>query len=338
MANLTLKQASDIVRANIGELDSQKIEKGLLDLYITLAQRKVQQDLLPLLGMKQFTKEALLSANYMEASFDLPSDIMSTPDAIVKVQASSTTVFANATTQNGAANGNIKLTSKLPGTLGNGMICLIADAPVGVTPISIVWAYTTNIDFNVYIDGGVTTANQLVAALNADVTFSKYFTASLAQTLGTGTVGEETLTLSGGTGTPFYSAKEITIEGYVDEPNNTYLAPAVTVPKYVLKGNTAGTRKLDFLPTTINYAKVFYKYNLVDPSDSVSLSIPTEYEELVIDKATAKCFEKLEKNAESQAKQVEYANKVKEYENNYVTNRNAIVAEKTRLQTNDTSN
>lgn len=335
MANKTLLQAKSYIRAKLGELDSQKVETGILEADINFAQIKTQNDLMSLLGMKYFTKEALVSANIMDASFVLPTDILSTPDALIKVMGSSTTIFASATSTTETEHAKITLTSKLPGILGNGMICALLDETSQYPKGTIRWAYTTNIDFNVHI-GTDTTANILVGWLNADPLFSKYFTASLAQALGTGIVGDETLILANGAGTPFYDSREMTIEEYATISNNTYLAPSATAPQFVRKGDVLGVSKLDFLPTTINYAKLYYKYRVAPlTTDASLLTIPEEFEELVLHKAMQMTYATLKANEESKAKQVEYANLVKEYENSYITSLQARAGEKTRMQSND---
>lgn len=332
--SLTRLQTLDYVRASIGELDFNKLKPLLVNQLINTEQRAVQKDLMPLIGMKNFIKEA----NYSSHIFAQPSDLMAIPNSIINLRYSfGTRAYKEATS--GATNGNIKLTAKHPGTQANGYICLISVPIVEPSAIQIVWAYTTTVDFNAYVKS-TTTATQLIEAMNADPLFSNYFTASLADgNSGAGIVGEETLILANGTGADWKNANEVSLEEFIRISNNTYLMPTVTQPVYARKGNSDSDRIIHVLPepTTISAdTNLQYYYTCPDlTADTDTLSIPVDYEDLLLTKLEQKCYELLAKQAENEIKKVEYATKVKEYESKYVNFLGSLETEKTRIKTND---
>ena len=332
MANLTRKNVSDIVRAKIGELDSQKIEQGVLNLDINLAQRKVQQDLMAILGMKTFTKEAVMYG----ATPNIPTDLLTANDSIIKIKAGiGVTGIGTLTLSALTANECIFVVRALKaGSIWNYSLSF-TDEQV-TTTVSLTG---TNINVAFDVSANTVTSTAIVTALNASSLVNSDFIFSTS----TGaakpvTTGSVTMTL-GANPTTYYPCREMTIEEYVTISDNTYLAPSTTAPQFVRRGDTSANQTIEFLPSTINYSVIYYRYKLADlTADGSYLTIPTEYEELVIEKVMGKCYEILKANAESQAKQVEYANKVKEYENNYISSRNAITGEKTRLESSDVNN
>jgi len=333
MANLTLKQVSDIVRAKVGELDSQKIQKGLLDLDINFAQRRVQQDLMALMGMKTFTKEAVMYG----ATPAIPTDLIMTNDSIIKIKAGIGVKASGALTGTTDPNPySITMTALKAGSLWNYTLAIVDDEQVLVPTVSL--SGTT-----IYVTYGMSatpaTCTQIVSALNLSTLVNSDFI--FATTTGSITIiTQDSVTLTTGANpTTYYPCREMTIEEYVDLPDNTFLIPVATAPQFVRRGNTSAVQTIEFLPSTINYSIIYYRYKLADlTSDASTLSVPTEYEEMVIDKTMAKVYEKLQMNELSQAKQIEYASKVKEYEQSYITSRNMLLGEKSRLQSNDNNN
>lgn len=337
MSSLTRLQVRDYVRAKLGELDSQKIETGILNADINFAQRKVQADLIPLVGMKLFTKEAeLIGSTPAE-----PSDLLPQPDSIIKIQSG----VANGTRAKYTVNYtvptvSIVYTAKDFGTAGNS-IRLQLDANT-VTGVVVSVAYTTFYTITVDFEIGVSTCQNIIDAINNHTLAKTLVVATTTSPTETPSprVGTNVL-LSGGTdGSPtLYPCREMTIEEYIEIPNNTYLAPSTTAPQFVRRGDASGNKTIEFLPNTINYSKIFYRYSIADlSSDASTLTIPIDYQELVLMKVIQMSYETLKANAESQAKQLEYANKVKEFETSYIAGRNSILAEKTRLQSNDQTN
>ena len=333
MANLTLKQVSDIVRAKVGELDSQKIEKGILDLDINLAQRRVQQDLMALMGMKTFTKEAVMYG----ATPAIPTDLIMTNDSIIKIKAG-IGVKASGSVTGKTVNDDysVTMTALKAGSLWNYSLAFYDDSQVSPPTVSL---NGTEVQLTWNMSGTAKTCTQLVTALNASSLVNTNFIFST--TTGSITiVAQDSVNLTNGANpTTYYPCREMTIEEYVEIPNNTYLAPSATAPQFVRRGDTSGSQTIEFLPSTINYSIIYYRYKLADlTSDSSTLSVPTEYEEMVIDKVMSKIYEMLRMNELSQAKQIEYANKVKEYEQSYINSRNAILGEKNRLESSDVNN
>lgn len=332
MANLTRKNVSDIVRAKIGELDYQKLVQGIVDLDISLAQRKVQKDLMPILGMKTFTKEAVMYG-YNPA---VPTDLMMTNDSIIRIKAGIGVKGSATLTLSPLVADECKftITALKAGSLWNYTLSLVDEQ---VTTAVSLTGTTISVAFDV--SANTVTSTAIVNALNASTLVNSDFIFSTT-TGNTKPVTTGSVTISNGANpTNYYNCREMTIEEYTDIPNNTYLAPSATAPQFVRRGDTTAIQHIEFIPNTINYSIIYYRYNIADlTTDSSTLSIPTEYEELVIQNTISRCYETLKANAESQAKQLEYAQKIKEYEQSYLDSRNAITMEKTRLQSSDTTN
>jgi hypothetical protein len=331
--SLTLKQVSDIVRAKVGELDSQKIEKGILDLDINFAQRRVQQDLMALMGMKTFTKEAVMYG----ATPAIPTDLIMTNDSIIKIKAGIGVKASGALTGGTAETAySISITALKAGSIWNYTLALVDDEQVSTPTVSL----SGTIIYVTYgMSGSPATCTAIVSALNNSTLVNSDFI--FATTTGSITIIEQnSITLTTGANpATYYPCREMTIEEYVEIPNNTYLAPSATAPQFVRRGDTSAIQTIEFLPSTINYSVIYYRYKLADlTTDASTLSVPTEYEEMVIDKTMAKVYEKLQMNELSAEKQIEYAKKVKEYEQSYVTSRNMLLGEKQRLQSNDANN
>lgn len=335
---MTRLQISDLVRATLGELDSKKIEQGLLNAYINFGQRKVQLDLNPELGMKTFTKEGVLYGS----TPSIPTDLLMTNDSIIKIKSgigvkASGTLIVDAETPN---EYNITITALNAGSIWNYTLEIRDD---DAKPLDYSLSGTT-ITVKVNITSGLVTTNDIVNMLNnisipAGVTAVEgvydYFTfTTTTANVKPITVGSITLT-TGANPTAYYPSREMTIEEYIDMPYDTYNVPTITTPRFVRRGDTSASQTIQFLPNTINYSVIYYRYKSSDlTTDTSVLTLPSEYEELLIDKIMVKCYEVLKANAESQAKQVEYATKLSEYENSYLKNRNQVISEKNRLNTN----
>lgn len=329
--SLTRLQISDLTRANLGELDSKKIEQGLLNTYINFAQRKVQQDLMSILGMKTFTKEGVLYGS----TPNIPSDLLMINDSIIKIKSgigvkASGTLTVDAETPN---EYKITITALNAGSIWNYGLALVDEQ--ATTSVTLVGT-TFNLAFD--LSAGTITTQDLVTALNASSAFNTYFIASTTTpNVKPVTVGSLTLT-TGTNPTTYYPCEESTIEEFIDKTGDTFSAPTATSPQFIRRGDTSANQIIEFLPNTINYSVIYYKYKLPDlTADSSILSLAGEYEELVIEKLMVKCYEILKASAENQTKQIEYANKIKEYDESYIRNRNAITGEKTRIENTNTN-
>lgn len=331
---MTRTQIKDFTRAKLSELDSQKIVDGVLNQDINLAQREVQSDL-KTLGIMQFTKKAFLAGSVVA----VPSDMLSDPNALIDAKASDTGVRASVTISYANPTANLTLTSREPGvsTIHYG-VNGGTDPTAGTIAVTCTFGTYWTIEVEFVSDD--LTCTQICALLNADPVFSSLMiasttTGSIKPKPSVGSAG----TLSGGSGATFYPCKKLTIEEYNRVASNSYLAPSTTNPAICKMGDTSASQYLYFLPSTVTFATINYRYLVADLSAETStLGLPAEFEDLVLKKLIEKCYISLKMIAESQAQAVEYQKKIQDLNGQYQNSLQAIVQEKTRLQSNDANN
>lgn len=345
MANLTFTQVNDYCRGNLGEYDTQKITPGDILVDANLSQRKVQKDLMPLL-VKYFTKQEA----YEGPITAIPSDLMSTPDAIISVAASTGNLagtYAYVQSTWGSSN-DFLLKSVEPGTIGNGGVLTILDIGDPNAPAlgTVRYEGVTPFDFDVWIDGGTTTLNALIGYLQANPAFNEFMTIEAASgSLGTNTVPSgDSFLLANGIGTGWYPARELTIEEYKRFKQSTttisYKAPSATDPAYCLMGDTSGINRIHFLPNSppasaVRASRITYKYVVADMTATSSLSIPVDYEEVVLFNLMAMLNERLNREQEKMKWEKKYRDevdkKMKDYQDSLMTK----LQEKKRMQSAD---
>ena len=323
---LTRTQIRDYIKAKLSELDSQRVTDLMLNIDINLSIRKVQRDLMGL-GMKYFTKTTPLTG----AAVAIPSDLLSSPNSIIDIKASTGSVRAFKTISYTTPTADLTHTYLEPGTGGNSVTINCDAATFGAAAASTVKVTISNGQF--YFDFGTSlTCTQIAALFNADPIYKQYFycsttTGSATPVPSVGTAG----VLATGAGSGWYPAREISIEDYNRISNNLYLAPSATDPAYVRL-----ERSIHFIPKTITYSLLCYYYQLADLSaDTDTNPLPVEHEELLLMDLLTKTYTTLKQNADSQAKAVEYETKVKELENKYVSMLTISAGDKARLQSND---
>lgn len=330
MTNLTRLQVRDLVKATIGELDYSKLKPLLVNQIINTEQRNVQKDLMPIIGMKSFVKEAV-NSGYI---FEQPTDLMSIPNSIIDLKCSAGTYSTiGFNFPNPVPAYNFVFTSIEPATVLTGWT---VETTAGTTAGVTVNVSTKKITLT--IDAGTTKISDILAVWNTSILYSSLFTISSITdpTTAIDVIGTGTTTITNGTGGGWNMATETSLEDFSRVSDNIYIAPSTTEPVFVRKGNSSAVRLIEILPNTITYSLMQYYYVCPDLSaDTSYLTIPTDYEDLVITKVQEKCYELLLKQTELAGKQVEYATKIKEYQSNYINSLNSIKAEKTRLQSND---
>ncbi len=331
--SLTRTQTRDYVRSKLSELDNKAVTDLMLNADINFSQRKVQKDLLAL-GIKSFIKEAY-NDNYI---FTVPSDLMEIPNSIIDLQCSTATPNSQSTSFTGA-NNDLTFTLREP----NGYPVEITITEGTAVAVTYAWDSTNSQhDFTVTLVSTTTTGSVLLAALQADVEFDNLVHSALktGETgVGTITLSESTvITVTGSTG-GWYPADEVTVENFNRISSNTYLAPSATKPVYVRKGDVDGAKIIEIRPFSVLKSKLTYYYTLADLSaDATAIGLPQDYEELFLTYLISKTYESLKQIAESKEKQLEYANKLKEFEDKYALSLQSIAGEKIRLQSADKNN
>jgi len=288
---LTLTQIEQYVRAETAELNSQRVDSEQIKRYVNWEQLRVQNELSQV-NFKFFTK----TAENTGATFTEPTDLLQVPNSVINLLAS-TGARASITVSYTTPTGSLIHTYKEPGTGGNS-INVVCDAGTYGSP-STGTVSCKLIGGNFYIDfaSGVLTGAQIVALFNADPVYSQYFTCStnhnsavIVPSSGTNS------TLSGGTGSNYYPAKEVSIQDFVRIESNAYKAPSSTSPAYRRIGNANG-KLVEVLPSTVTYTQLEYYYRLADLTATTdTLKVPAELEELVIIGVMARIYEKVGNN------------------------------------------
>jgi hypothetical protein len=295
---------------------------------------------MPIIGMKFFTKEALIAPT--AGIVNVPSDLLPTLDSIIKISGGvATGTKASRTISYTEPTANLTFTAVDVGTAGNSiMVTGDGSSPLS-GHISVECKYLSSWVIEVLTDNTLTcaeirdyvnahaVAKTLVLMSTTTPTIIPIPTEGYSAYLTGGTAGSVT----------YYPCTESDIKGAIEDQTNPYLEASVTCPTFVRRGDTSANQILEFTPTTISSAKIYYLYQVADlSSDSSTLTIPTIFEELVIHRTMSLAYEILMKNAESNEKEVEYAQKVKEYNESYLAQRASILGEKTRLQSSDIKN
>lgn len=323
MANLTQKQIRDLVRDMVGEQDHASLRDPVMNQMINNSIWKVQLDLIAL-GLKTFTKQSYLSGNVVS----VPSDMLTIPNAIIEVKGASGTIGGTAVTMTGAG-ATFYVSAIEVGTGHDWSIYFTTGTSVALTSLN----PNTKVAYIQYISA-TTTAQQLLDFLNANVLFRSFFraittTGTLAGLVNIGT-GENVIPEGSGTG--YYPAEEVSIEDFNRQPQNTFLTPTESNIVYVRYGNYNGDSVIQFLPTTIREAYLYYHYRLPALSaDSDAHDFPIEYEELLLVDVALRCYSRLKFMAGIQEKVAEYDRKIQMVKNNYKELINEKASEKARL-------
>lgn len=321
---LTLSQILQYVRAETGELDGSKVDDTQLTRYVNYEQAKVQNELVQI-NFKSFVKRAYNTGHI----FTEPTDLLQFPNAIINLQVS-TGAKASAVNTVGSS-GTITLTAREPGTSSNGWVITFTNT--GSLSVSLNFtARTGTVGFN----ATVTTIAEVITALNADVTFSKYFIASGTSTSQTMVNVSTEFTLANGTGNGWYPADEVSNENSARISLNNYKAPTATSPKYRRVGNSTPTKVIEILPNTVTFSSIEYYYKLPDLSATTdTLYIPAELEELVLVGVQARVYEKIGNSGKKTEMVNEYEVRWKKYIEGYFGKRESELKDKERLQSND---
>ena len=330
---LTLSQIEQYVRAETGELDSQRVDSEQIKRYVNFEQLRVQNELSQI-NFKHFTKTAVNTG----ATFAEPSDLLQVPNSIINLLASTGT-RASATIAYTTPTGNLIHTYKEAGTGGNS-ISLACDAgtygsPSAGTVQCLLIGGTFYLDFA----SGALTGSQIVALFNADPIYSQYFTCSTGYGSAVIVPSEGTnATLSGGTGSDYYPAKEVSIQDFVRIESNAFKAPSSTSPAYRKIGNTNG-RLIEVLPSTVKYTQLEYYYRLPDLSSTTdTLKVPAELEELVLLGVMSRIYEKTGNEVKKKETDGQFEIRWKKYIENFTNKRQNEVTEKTRTESADIIN
>lgn len=325
---LTRTQARDYIRAICGEQDFANLKDTLVNQFINFGIRQVQNDLMSL-GMKVFVKQKTLSGSVVA----VPSDCLALPNAIIDIKASTGTRSYG--TQ-AFSVGAVTITVIEPGN-SEWVITYVNDSAY-TTPA--VTAYDIALKtVTIKMQTGATTGTMLTTLATTNPVLSTYlsfsYSITTAITLGASSIAVATTTATG-TGTGWQPAEECSIEDWNRLSSNTYLAPTTTNIIYKRNGDYNGAGTIEFLPTSVTYAYIYYFYKLADlTSDSSSLPFPDEYEELLLTAVAIKCYSRLKFMAGVSEKAQEYLTKLQSLNNDYKNLLNDRVADKTRLLSDD---
>lgn len=334
---MTRKTAKEYARIKVKGLKEEAIYDTFLNVELDLSRRKVQKDIMSV-DLKRFNRIAFKTGSI----FALPTDLMEVPDAIIDVKASTGTRAAVTTAFSGA-NNDMTLTWLEPGTGGN-LTDVIAMNDGQSSGILITYSFnTTGIPFFLVSFAPGATASSIITAINADPVMNQYVSAENAS----GNTGAGTITLgvsmvfttSGGTGSGWVTADETSMDNLSRMAGITLLAPSANFPKFAQKGSTDGTAVLEFMPKSVTYAMINYKYWLADLSaDTDELGIYKGGEELVLLDLISKCYGLLKEQAMVETAKVEFENAKNKYLKGYQDQLAAMVQEKERMQTADKAN
>jgi hypothetical protein len=310
MAELTRLQIKEYVRSVTGVLDSDRINDNTLNEDINLAQRKIQLDLLAL-GSKKFTKFA-----YNEGFiFDVPSDMLFHPNAIIDIEASSGARATESLIFTGSSGTPIlTLTLKEAGLVGIGDITVFFESISGYNTPSL---YSYDFDYNetgawyfvIRMTDAQVTITEMLALFSTNPILKHIFTASFGSASGTVTltVANPDINLSG-TGGIQLPAEEKDIQEFNRVVRNSFLKATVNEPIYRRVGSEGSepTNQIEFYPRSITYSKMYYYFRLLDlSSDLATTSLPMEMEELLLLDLQRRVYIYLKKQAEDDMKKAE---------------------------------
>lgn len=320
------------IRQEAGQLDSAKVNDSQIDQYINLAQQKIQMDTFPV-NFKAFMRTAVFTGN----AFAQPSNLLQVPNAIINLRVSTGTRAA-ITVAYTSPTGSLIHTYKQPGTVGNSVNVSCDGGTFGNPAAGTVQCVLSGGTFFLDFASGVLTGSQIAALFNADPIYSQYFICSTSHPSAVivpsqGTADE----LSGGTGSGYYPADEMSRENFIRLGGN-FSGGGVTSPKYCRIGNANG-RLIEVKPDTVTYAEMDYYYRVADiTTDTQTIGLPAETEELVLLEVQRRFYEKLENAALMNKAVNEFNEKMKQYLDSYQNKRVSETAEKQRQQAADIEN
>lgn len=315
MTNLTRGQAKSYVRSKCKNLKSDSLTDNMLNVELDLAQSKVLNDTYDF-GVSLYQKISYQSGY----RFQLPTDIMPIPNALIDVLAS-TGEKASVTTAFTGTHNDMVFTARNPGTSQNGFVIRFVETS-GIAQSPGILFYSSVNQIDITVEKTVTLASSVITAFNASPLVNDLFSVALASgNNGTGTIdytgANNSNVLANGTGSGYVAADEWTItqdnrdDGYINTATATY-------PKFVIEGDPNGLRVLRFKPTTIVYSKLIYRFSIPNMSaDTDSLSIPSLYQELVLLEVIAKAFKFLNMDMEFKNTVAEYQSKMQELAKKY---------------------
>jgi len=327
---LTRSQARDYIRAICGEQDFANLKDTLVNQFINFGIRQVQNDLINL-GMKVFTKQKTLGTS-SGSVVAVPSDCLALPNAIIDIKASTGTRSYG--TQ-AFTIGSVTITVLEPGA-SEWTITFTNDT--GYTTPAVTAFDISAKTVTIKMKTAVTTGTQLSTLATTDPVLSTYlsFSYSITTAITLNSSSVAVATTNEGTGTGWQPAEECSIEDWNRLSTNTYLAPTTTNIIYKRNGDYNGSGTIEFLPSSVTYAYIYYYYKLADlSSDSSSLPFPDEYEELLLTAVAIKCYSRLKFMAGVSEKAQEYLTKLQSLNNDYKNLLNDRVADKTRLLSDD---
>ena len=311
--SLTLKQGRDYIYGILNELDQEKIATGLLNQYLVFAQRKVQTDLMPILGMKYFTKKVILTGTLAT----LPADFIQVDNSPIDLNCSTGTVRAFVSDDYTVPTAHIIHTSVQPGIPGNSLSLTVGSGIYGTPPaLTILCTY---IGGNFFIDFAAgMTCTQIVNAFNLDPVYSQFLICSTSTGSAVPVPHSLSLPLATGAGTGWFPAQEWIIKEANRLGNDSYRLATNTSPKFVRNGNGSGIQYLSLYPSGITYSQLFYNYLVADLSaDTDPLTIPAQFEEYVLIDALSRTYKTLKDKAASQQEALTYEAKLKELQTKY---------------------
>jgi hypothetical protein len=331
----TRKQIKEYVRVKAAHLKNDAVVNTFLDVEINLSVTKVQKDVMAA-GLKKYTKQVFGVGSAVAA----PSDMQDVPNAIIDVKAS-IGGRASCTTAFSGANNDITFTMNEPGTDGNiaDVIAMVDGLGAG-TNITVTYNSDGTLDQILIEFAPGATSLSIITAVNIHPVASLIITAAnAAGNNGTGTITlgvGVTFSTTGGTLQGFYPCDEIDVDHYNRIMDVSMITPSQTQPKYMLAGTTTTAMYLQFLPKSITYVLIFYKYWVADmTADTDTLAIGKGFEELVLLDVLSKVFGLLAEQETAKEKILEYTNEKTKLVKNYQDSLAAMVQEKTRIQSTD---
>lgn len=323
---LTVEGITDFVRAETGELDSKRITDTQILRYINYGQLKVQNGF-AMINFKAFTKIAYYEGAYIQE----PTDLLKYPNAVIDLLTGTGAKATTGAMAVGNTNGTITNTAKNFGTEWNGWGFGFTDDGSHALTITFDWLNKTIL---VNHNGAVTTIAQVITFLNADTTYSAFWTATGTNTTDVTANRTVTGTSASGTGASWYPSDEVSIEEHNRIQFNTYKIPSATEPKFVRLNGF-----IEIKPITIQYVKLEYYYRLADLTTTTdTLAVPAEIEELVLLDVQRRIYEKTENTLKTKEMELSYNEKFKQFTEGYYNKRQSETAEKQRLQASDSTN
>jgi len=306
---MTRANIRDFAKLMVGEYGYDKLKEAVINQFINLSLRKVQQDLMKL-GVKTFVKEAHLSGFIAS----LPEDAMAMPNAVVDVKASVSSK-SSAILIIGNVVAQARFTVATPGANNQWTIEITNGVALAISVLN----YTSRI-LTITINTGVTTVQQLLDLLNTNLIFRKHFE-ELTLLNGVGVelaVTTPSTNTNNVTGDGWQPVTEVSIEDFDEIDKNTYKVPTPTNIIYKRDSFLFSSPTLTFKPNTVLYSNVMYYYRLPDlTTDSDTSNLPEEYEELLLLDVARKCCLRVSSLESSLEKKQAYNSQVSELKVSY---------------------